>query len=111
MTTHQRGEVVWYPALFADYDRPFLLISTDRHPYHGVEYIGLSITTSEIAEALPIEVDAWVIGDLPEASYVKPWNPVIIKEDTIRSVAGVLSSSFVDEAVANLIAICGGPPS
>jgi hypothetical protein len=25
MTTHERGEIVWYPAVFADYDRPFLL--------------------------------------------------------------------------------------
>ncbi|WP_254542954.1 hypothetical protein [Halomarina pelagica] len=104
---HERGEVVWYPALFADYDRPFLLVSTDTHPFHEEEHVGLAITTTALDDAIPIVDDDWVIGDLPKRSYVKPWNPVIVKEDTIRSVAGVLRSEQVNRAVAELAAICG----
>lgn len=106
MTAHRRGEVVWYPALFADYDRPFLLVSSDRHPFHGEEYVGLSITTSETIGSLQIEPDAWGIGGLPEPSYIKPWNPAIIKDDMIRAVAGAVRSSIVDDAVSELMVIC-----
>lgn len=54
MTVHERGEVVWHPAVFASYARPFLVVSTDGHPFHGEEYVGLSITTTEYDEAIPI---------------------------------------------------------
>lgn len=106
MTAHRRGEVVWYPAVFADYDRPFLLVSSDRHPYHGDEYVGLAITTSETVGALPIDADAWGLGSLPEPSYIKPWNPAIIKHDMIQGVAGALRTAAVDDAVSELTAIC-----
>lgn len=44
MTAHRRGEVVWYPAIFADYHRPYLIVSMDARPYRD-EYVGLAITT------------------------------------------------------------------
>lgn len=110
MTDHRCGEVVWYPALFADYDRPYLLISSDRHPFHGDEHIGLAITTSEVGESLPIEADSWVLGELPKSSAIKPWNPAIIKPQLIRSVVGVLRRSIVDAAVSELTAVCTAVP-
>lgn len=108
MTTHRRGEVVWYPALFAEYHRPFVLISSDRHPYHGDEYIGLAITTSTVDGAVPLERGAWMLGELPQPSAIKPWNPAIIKHDRIRSVAGVVQPAMVEEAVSTLVDICTG---
>lgn len=106
MTTHRRGEVVWYPALFEEYHRPYLLITSDRHPFHGEEYIGLAITTAEVTDAIQIDEDAWVLGELPEPSAVKPWNPTILKHDTIRSVAGVVQPSLIEAAVSMLTEIC-----
>lgn len=64
MTGHERGEVVWHPARFAAYDRPFLVLSTDAHPFHGEEYIALSITTTAGDDALLIDETAWAIGDV-----------------------------------------------
>lgn len=109
MTAHERGEVVWYPAVFADYDRPFLLISTDAHPFHGEEYIGLSVTTTALDRAIPITDDDWVIGELPNRSYIKPWNPVVVKADGIRSVAGAIEPDLLSRAVTELATICGVP--
>lgn len=107
MTGHTRGEVVWYPAIFADYDRPFLVLSTDHHPFHGTEYIGLAITTTTLPDALPIAPDDWELGTLPEQSYIKPWNPTILKDDEILSVAGALRQQRVDAAAEALATICG----
>lgn len=111
MSVHQRGEVVWNLAVFADYDRPFLLVSTDRHPNHGEAYIWLAITTTEIADALQSTRMTGCSGELPEPSYVKPWNPRSINDEIIPSVTDVLRESLVDEAVAELTPICGGSVS
>lgn len=107
MSGHIRGEVVWYPAIFADYDRPFLVLSTHSHPFHGEEYIGLTITKTTFPDALPIAKDDWEFGTLPERSYIKPWNPTILKDDDILSVAGALHQQRVDDAIRELATICG----
>lgn len=104
--SRKRGEVVWQPAVFADYHRPFLVISTDDHPYHGEEFIALSITTSESSTAIPIEDGDWKLGELPDPSYVKPWNPLVLKEERVGPTAGALSRSAVDTAVDALVRIC-----
>jgi hypothetical protein len=106
--THQRGEVVWYPAMFAEYDRPFLVVSDGSHPFHGEEYVGLAVTTTAHDRAEPIGTADWELGSLPAESYVKPWNPVILKHPDIEGVAGTLSESCVDRAVAGLLRVCDG---
>jgi hypothetical protein len=106
--THRRGEVVWYPAMFADYDRPFLVVSTDAHPFHGEEYVGLAVTTSAQDRAVPIEAADWELGELPKESYLKPWNPVVLKDEDTEGVAGVLAESLVGDAVMELTRVCGG---
>lgn len=106
--THQRGEVVWYPAMFAAYDRPFLVVSDDSHPFHGEEYVGLTVTTTEHERAHPIETADWELGSLPKQSYIKPWNPVILTDADIEGVAGAVSETCVDRAVDGLIRVCGG---
>jgi hypothetical protein len=83
------------------------MISTDAHPFHGDEYIGLSVTTTPMNEAIPIGSDDWAIGELPERSYVKPWNPVVVNDDGIRSVAGAIDPELLSRAVAELATICG----
>jgi hypothetical protein len=105
--THRRGEVVWYPAMFADYDRPFLVVSTDAHPFHGEEYIGLAVTTNDHESALSIEGEDWELGSLPRESYLKPWNPVVLKHEDIEGVAGALVESAVDDAVTEIARVCG----
>jgi hypothetical protein len=107
MTVRERGEVVWHPAVFADYERPFLVVSTDAHPFHGEEYVALSISTTDIADAIPIDSGDWLIGDLPKESYVKPWNPVVLKEADVTTTAGALGRDVVDRAVDRLAETCG----
>jgi hypothetical protein len=108
MTTgRERGEVVWYSALFADYERPYLIVSTASHLFYPDEYIGLAITTTPHEDAIEIGTDHWAVGTLPETSYIKPWNPTILKDDEVRSTAGALHYHPVDTAVDALGTICG----
>lgn len=103
-TAIKRGAVVEYPALFAfdSSPRPYLVISGDAHPFYGEEYIALAVTTTAWEAAVPITDDGWVRGGVPKPSYVKPWQPTLLKHDDIEDAFGILDSSVVDRAVKAL---------
>lgn len=103
-TAVKRGAVVEYPALFAfdSYPRPYLVVSGDAHPSYGEEYVGLAVTTTAWEAAVPVPDDGWVLGGLPKPSYVKPWQPTLLKHDDIEDAFGILDSSFVDRVVGAL---------
>lgn len=110
MSAIERGAVIEYPALFGfdSYPRPYVIVSDDSHPFYGEEYIGLAVTTTQLDPAMPIDDDSWVRGGLPKRSFIKPWQPTLLKRDDIDDAFGVLRSSVVDRAVAELTTIVGG---
>ncbi|MFB6228142.1 MAG: hypothetical protein ABEH88_06130 [Halobacteriales archaeon] len=77
MSALERGAVIEYPAIFAfeSYPRPYVIASGDTHPFHGEEYVGLAITTTDLDPAVPIEDDAWVRGIDPPISGSKGPRP------------------------------------
>jgi hypothetical protein len=109
MSALERGAVVEYPAIFAfeSYPRPYLIASGDAHPFHGEEYVGLAITTTDLDPAMPIDDDAWVHGGLPKRSFIKPWQPTLLKHDDIVDAFGLLRPPVVDRATAGLGAVLG----
>jgi len=104
MTALSRGAVIEYPSLFdfEAYPQPYLIISSDNHPFHGEEYLGLAITTTRWDAAISIDDDDWVRGELPKASFVKPWQPTLLKHSDVNDAFGVLRPALVDRAVTTL---------
>lgn len=107
----QRGDVVWVDDPFAfagqnedtsESDHPYVVISTDTHPFHGDEYLAMLITTTQRGDAIAIPDERWEFGSLPKSSHVNPWTVVTLKDDDLADYQGVLESSVVDEAVAQL---------
>jgi mRNA-degrading endonuclease toxin of MazEF toxin-antitoxin module len=96
-----RSDVVWAPAQFKTQttERPYLVVSTDAHPFHGEEYVALGITTRRRAEALSLDGE-WEKGGTPEPSYVNPWSLVTIKHGSITDGQGRVREEFVERAVA-----------
>lgn len=109
MSALERGAVIEYPAIFAfeSYPRPYVIASGDTHPFHGEEYVGLAITTTDLDSAVPIEDAAWVRGGLPKQSYIKPWQPTILKHDDVVDAFGMLRPRTVDRVTAELARILG----
>lgn len=105
----RRGAVVEYPALFAfeSYPRPYLVISGDAHPFYGEEYVSLAVTTTAWEAALSIPDDAWVRGGLPKPSFIKPWQPSLLKHDDVIDAFGVVDTALVDRAVERLGDVVG----
>jgi len=110
MSAIERGAVIEYPALFGfdSYPRPYVIVSDDSHPFYGEEYIGLAVTTTGLDPAMPIDDDAWSRGGLPKQSFIKPWQPTLLKHDDIDDAFGKLRPSAVDRVVEELTTIVEG---
>lgn len=77
--------------------RPYLLVSNDRHPFHGEEYLAATITTSERAEAIELTDERIERGGLPRTSYVSPWSMLTLKEWMITKQPASATAKTVDE--------------
>lgn len=98
----QSGVVIAHDPFGAASNRPYLLLSDDRHPFHGQEYIAAVVTTTSREHAIPLEADSFEEGALPRRSYVSPWNPVTLKEYQIDKHVATLSETIVDDVVTEL---------
>lgn len=100
------GAVVWHEAPFEgqdngeSLDRPWLLVS--NHPFHGNEYVGLGMTTTERNRAISVGRADWVDGGIRRTGYVSPWFAMTLKADDVTHRVGALEPDVVDEAVARL---------
>ena len=85
--------------------RPWLLVSNhEGRPFHGDQYIGLSLTTRSWLDGL-IEIDesAWVHGGTPEKSRIVPWAVQSIASSDIDYWQGRLDDRLVTESIEALV--------
>jgi len=97
-----RGHVVWHPGLFRNGGRPWFVVSDDRHPFHGQEYIVAGITTTDRSEAIELTADSWSVGGLPKTSYVSPWFLTTLKHPTIDRGVGMVTAETVETVVGDV---------
>ena len=103
--SYERGDVVIALDPFKDGSsgRPFLVVSAEETPFHGEQYIALSLTTrSWYDERIPLEEGAWEEGGAPRSSSIMPWSVNSIDDDLIERYQGRLEDAVVDEATAQL---------
>lgn len=104
--TWPRGTVVVAADPFRDEEgagRPFLLINRRDVPFHGDQYIALSLTTRTWHDdRIPIEADHWDEGGAPTSSSIMPWSVNAITDGWIDYRQGALHEESVETAVARL---------
>ena len=102
-----RGHVVWHGGLFNGSARPWLVISDDRHPFNGEEYIVVGLTTTTRQEAIRVDTDKWAIGGLPKTSYASPWFLTTIKHADIDRGVGMLTNDTVNAIIDQIVEYVG----
>lgn len=107
MSDRRRREVVTHPAVFASYNRPYVIVSHTAHPDYPTQYVALGITTKEITEGIEIREGDWEVGRLSPRSYIDPRYPVTISERGVAETVGALAADPVDAAVATLARTVG----
>ncbi|MFB6121684.1 MAG: type II toxin-antitoxin system PemK/MazF family toxin [Halobacteriaceae archaeon] len=104
----ERGDVVYGDDPFkgGESARPWLILSNhDGRPFHGEQYIALTLTTKSWMDGL-IEVPetSWVRGGTPDESRIVPWGVQSIGREDIDFWQGRIEESLVDDAVSGLVA-------
>lgn len=102
---YERRDVVYGADPFkgADAARPWLVVNTDEHPFHGEQYIALTLTTKTwYDQRIALDESDWVKDSAPEESSIVPWSVTSLDHDDLDFWQGRLRSSVVDEAIGSL---------
>lgn len=103
----ERGDVVYGDDPFknADDSRPWLILSNhEGRPFHGEQYIALTLTTKSWMDGLiDIPEKGWVRGGMPEESRIVPWGVQSIDHEDVDFWQGCLQVDLVEEAVTALV--------
>ena len=101
---YSRGDVVWGPEPFKSVvrPRPWVVLSNEKHPFHGEEYLAATLTTTERKEVIEIREEHWIKGDTPKKSYVAPWVIITLKHEDIQEKIGKLKPDLLEEVVEDL---------
>ncbi|AFZ72589.1 type II toxin-antitoxin system PemK/MazF family toxin [Natronobacterium gregoryi] len=111
--TNARGDVVYADDPFKDGDagRPWLVVNTSEMPFHGEQYIALTLSTKTwYDERIPIDDEDVVDGGLPRDSSILPWAVASLDPDDIDRELGRIRTELVDESVATLVDYLGFRP-
>lgn len=99
--SYDRGDVVVATDPFRDDDsagRPFLVVNRPGTPFHGEQYVALSLTTRTLYdERIPLTDEDWMEGGAPESSSIMPWS---VKDEWIDYYQGTLHEEVVSQAAA-----------
>lgn len=102
-SSFDRGHVVWHDGLFRGSGRPWLVVSSDDHPFHGEEYLVAGVTTTERAGTISLDPGEWTVGGLPRQSYVSPWFLTTIKHAEIDRGVGALTDATVENVLKAVV--------
>jgi mRNA interferase MazF len=85
--------------------RPWLIVSNhEDRPFHGEQYIALTLTTKSWLDGLiEINDEDWIRGGTPAQSRIVPWGVQSIDHNDIDFWQGRLDESLVDAATQALI--------
>jgi hypothetical protein len=103
----QPGDVVYGADPFKGEEaaRPWLIVSNhEGKPFHGEQYIALTLTTKSWMEGLvDVAEEDWIRGGTPEQSRIVPWGVQSISPDDIDFWQGRLTEDVLEEAVDALV--------
>lgn len=104
----ERGDVVYGDDPFkrSEAARPWLILSNhEGRPFHGDQYIALTLTTRSWMDGLiEIPSDGWIEGGTPAKSRIVPWGVQSINQGDIDFWQGRLRGDLVAEATSALVA-------
>ena len=103
--SYDRGAVVEAgdPFKSGDSTRPFVIANDETHPFHGEQYVALTLTTRSWYEGtIPLSADDFVTGGVPAESRIVPWGVVSPAHEDVRDQFGRIEQSVVDDAVDRL---------
>jgi mRNA-degrading endonuclease toxin of MazEF toxin-antitoxin module len=101
----QRGDVVRSTDPFklgTDKQRPWLILTDERHPFANEQFIAVAISRKEYAPSIPLLDEVWKIGGVPEESFAAPWSVHSPRIEDMVAWQGRVTESFVERVACAL---------
>ena len=98
----ERGDVVRSTDPFklgADRQRPWLVVSTDRHPFSPEQYIAVAVSTKSYADSIALADAEWEVGGVPRESFASPWALHSPRVEDFETWQGRVSEELVARVV------------
>lgn len=101
---YDRGTVWWGPAPHKDTPsyRPWLVLSTDDHPFAREECIVAAMTTTAHDAGIEVSTSAWTDGGSDVKSYVSPWYVATLKYSSFDRKQGRIRTPLVERVASKL---------
>lgn len=88
--------------LGADKQRPWLILTDERHPFAGEQFIAVAISRKEYEPSIPLSGEVWETGGVPEESFIAPWSVHSPRIEDVVAWQGRVTESFVEHVVTVL---------
>lgn len=100
---YERGDVIKAPDPFGgNAGRPYVVLSSDTHPFNAEEAVCAAITKTARSETIPITESDFLSGELPiDPSYASPWVLVTIKHADVLEQFRTLDDQTTDRVARN----------
>lgn len=101
----ERGDVVRSVDPFklgSDKQRPWLVLSDDRHPFAGEQFIAVAVSRKEYGPSIRLTDEVWETGGVPEESFVAPWSVHSPRSEDLIVWQGRVAETFVNRVIAAL---------
>lgn len=82
--------------------RPFVIVSTRSHPFHGKQYIAVAVSSRPRNQAIKITTDDLSYGALHQTSYVNTWAVSTIESEDIGQQIGSLTDAATRIVITEL---------
>ena len=80
-------------------DRPWLVLSTDHHPFFPEQYISVAVSTKSYSDSIALADTEWEVGGVPRESFASPWALHSPRIEDLETWQGRVSESLVDRVV------------
>ncbi|AGB30217.1 hypothetical protein C488_05387 [Natrinema pellirubrum DSM 15624] len=101
----ERGDIVRSQDPFklgTEKQRPWLIVSNERHPFSGEQYLAVAVSTNRYERSIALDSEVWEIGSVPRESFVSPWAVHSPRREDMIAWQGRVTDSFTDRVIDEL---------
>jgi len=89
--------------LGTEVQRPWLVVSTDRHPFADEQFVAVAVSTKKYPESVPLPAEDWTVGGVPEESFAAPWAVHSPRVEDVLAWQGRVTDDVLDRVTDELV--------
>lgn len=99
----QQGAIVLAADPFKDGVRPFVIVNTGEHPFHGKQYTLMTLSTQQYDAGIEMHDEFLLRGELERRSFALPWSLSSVPANDVYEQVATLKEPVVEELITELV--------